>query len=295
MNSTCPLRTFTLIAFAVTTALGCQNKVPPPEAEPKPVIVTPGPATSSSVSAVSSVAATTESASPVAAAAAPSGASSTKVATGASTAAAPSATPPPQSSAGSAAPVVGDPLQGKFTLEDATKGLPKAGKLSADIVTDSGTLKCELYEDKAPITVANFVGLARGIRPFKDPKTGEWGKRPGYDNGVFHRIIKGFMIQGGDPTGTGATDGGYVIPDEVWPGATHNRRGLICMANRGKHTNSMQFFITDGAAPHLDSGYTIFGSCGPDAVIEKLAAVEVRGDRAVNPPKIKKVTVKRGK
>jgi peptidyl-prolyl cis-trans isomerase A (cyclophilin A) len=180
-------------------------------------------------------------------------------------------------------------------LEDATKGLPKTGKLFADIVTDAGTLKCEMFEDKAPITVANFVGLARGLRPFKDPKTGVWGKRPGYDNGVFHRIIKGFMIQGGDPTGTGATDGGYVIPDEVWPGATHDRRGQICMANRGKNTNSMQFFITDGAAPHLDSGYTIFGQCGPESVIEKLASAEVRGDRAVNPPKIKKVTVRRGK
>jgi peptidyl-prolyl cis-trans isomerase A (cyclophilin A) len=163
------------------------------------------------------------------------------------------------------------------------------------MVTDAGTLKCELYEDKAPNTVANFVGLARGIRPFQDPKTHEWVKRPGYDDGVFHRIIKGFMIQGGDPLGTGQGEAGYVIPDEIWPGASHNRRGLLCMANRGKNTNSMQFFILDAAAPHLDGGYTILGSCGPDAIIEKLAETPVRGDRAVTPPKIKKVTIKRAK
>jgi peptidyl-prolyl cis-trans isomerase A (cyclophilin A) len=219
------------------------------------------------------------------------------------------ASAPPTGSAAPAASVVGiasnevktviapgsDPEQGEFTLEEAVKGLPKVGKLYAEIQTDAGKLKCELFEDKAPITVANFVGLARGIRPFKDPKTREWVKRPAYDDGVFHRIIKGFMIQGGDPTGTGATDGGYVFKDEVWEGATHDRRGLICMANRGKNTNSMQFFITDGAAPHLDSGYTIFGSCGPDETIEKLASSEVRGDRAVSPPKIKKVTIKRSK
>ncbi|MGC4063508.1 MAG: peptidylprolyl isomerase [Polyangiaceae bacterium] len=103
------------------------------------------------------------------------------------------------------------------------------------------------------------------------------------------------MIQGGDPTGTGKGEGGYVFADEVWPGANHDRRGLICMANRGKNTNSMQFFILDGSAPHLNGGYTIFGECGPDSVIEKLASTPVQGDRAVTPPKIKKVNIKRVK
>src|SRR5690606_29353807 len=152
----------------------------------------------------------------------------------------------------------GDPLGGKFTLADATQGLPATGKLVAEIETDQGTLSCELYDDKAPITVANFVGLARGLRPFKDPRTGEWVKRPAYDGTVFHRIIKGFMIQGGDPTGTGRGEPGYVIPDEIWEGSKHDQRGLLCMANRGKDTNGMQFFITDAAKPHLDGGYTIF-------------------------------------
>lgn len=187
----------------------------------------------------------------------------------------------------------GDPLGGKFTLEDATKGLPASGQLVAEIHTEQGKLTCELYEDKAPITVANFVGLARGLRPFKDPNSGEWVKRPAYNGTVFHRIIKGFMIQGGDPTGTGRGEPGYVFPDEIWEGAKHDQRGLLCMANRGANTNGMQFFIMDGAKQHLDGGYTIFGKCAPDAVIEKLASSEVIGDRAVNPPKMERITVSR--
>jgi peptidyl-prolyl cis-trans isomerase A (cyclophilin A) len=196
-------------------------------------------------------------------------------------------TPPPAASAAS-----GDPLGGKFTLEDALKDLPGKGALVAEIATDLGKLECKLLEDKAPITVANFVGLARGLRPFRNPER-EWVKKPAYDGTTFHRVIKGFMVQGGDPAGTGGGEPGYVIPDELWQGATHDRRGLLCMANRGPNTNGMQFFITDAAAPHLDRSYTIFGECGPDAVIEKLASVEVRGDRAVNPTKIQKVTIKR--
>jgi len=196
--------------------------------------------------------------------------------------------PPPKERAPS-----DDPLGGKFTLEDATKGLTGSGALIADIDTDQGKLECTLYDDKAPVTVANFVGLARGVRPFKTKSAG-WVTKPGYDSTTFHRIIKGFMIQGGDPEGTGGGEPGYVIPDELWPGAKHDRRGLICMANRGPNTNGMQFFITDAAAPHLDRSYTIFGSCGPDAVIEKLASVEVRGERPAKPPAIKKVTIRRG-
>ncbi len=186
-----------------------------------------------------------------------------------------------------------DPLKGQFGLEEATAGLVGEGELHAELHTDAGQLTCRLYSDRAPITVANFVGLARGLRPFLDPKTKEWVKRPAYDDGVFHRIIKGFMIQGGDPTGTGKGEPGYVFADENWEGATHDRRGLLCMANRGRNTNGMQFFIMDGSATRLDGSYTIFGECSPDAVIEKLAASEVRGDRAVNPPRIKKVLVTR--
>jgi peptidyl-prolyl cis-trans isomerase A (cyclophilin A) len=198
----------------------------------------------------------------------------------------------PAAQAPAAPPASGDPLGGKFTLDDAVKGLTGKGSLVAEIQTDLGKLECKLFDDKAPVTVANFVGLARGLRPFKAPG-GEWVKKNAYDGTTFHRVIKGFMVQGGDPAGTGGGEPGYVIPDELWQGATHDRRGLLCMANRGPNTNGMQFFITDAAAPHLDRSYTIFGECGPEAVIEKLAGVEVRGDRSVNPTKIEKVTIKR--
>lgn len=185
-----------------------------------------------------------------------------------------------------------DPVKGKFSLDDATAGLAGKGPLVAELETDLGKLSCDLYDDKAPITVANFVGLARGLRPFKAPD-GKWTKKPAYDGTTFHRVVKGFMIQGGDPFGTGSGEPGYVIPDEIWEGAKHDQRGLLCMANRGPNTNGQQFFITDAAAPHLDRGYTIFGKCGPDDVIEKLASVEVQGDHSVKPSKIKKVTIKR--
>ncbi len=211
-------------------------------------------------------------------------------------AATPAPAPPPATEvAPAAAPTPGgDPAGGKFTLAEATAGLTGKGDLIADIKTSKGTLECKLYEDKAPNTVANFIGLARGLRPWKNP-SGAWVKTAAYDGTTFHRIIKGFMIQGGDPEGTGKGEPGYVIPDEIWPGAKHDQRGQICMANRGPNTNGMQFFITDGAPAHLDGGYTIFGKCGPDSVVETLAGVPVTGERPADPPKIEKVTVRRGK
>lgn len=288
------------IALSLLTT-GCKSPPAPPEPEPAQPSAVPAAANQPAAEVVASAAVTANSLAPNAAGSNSAVAASSNSAVAASSAPASSTNvePPPSATAASAPTKTAapgeDPEGGTFTLDEALKGLPKTGKLIAEIQTDAGRLKCELYEDKAPLTVANFVGLARGLRPFKDPKTSEWVKRPAYDDGVFHRIIKGFMIQGGDPTGTGRTDGGYVFADEVWSGAAHDRRGLICMANKGKNTNSMQFFITDGAAPHLDGGYTIFGSCSPDATIEKLAATEVRGDRAVVPPKIKKITIKRSK
>jgi peptidyl-prolyl cis-trans isomerase A (cyclophilin A) len=187
----------------------------------------------------------------------------------------------------------GDPVQGKFEMEDALKGLSGKGtSLFADVTTSDGKLVCELWPDKAPITVANFVGLARGLRPWK--KGGSWVKQPLYDGTVIHRVVKGFMIQGGDPDGNGGGGPGYAIPDEIWENAHHDQRGLLCMANRGPNTNGSQFFIMDGAAPHLDGGYTIFGKCGPENVVEKLSSTPTQGDRAIDPPKISKVLVRRG-
>jgi peptidyl-prolyl cis-trans isomerase A (cyclophilin A) len=203
------------------------------------------------------------------------------------------APPPPKAAAPTAAVAPDDPLAGNFTLADATKGIAGQGALSATIETDLGKLECKLLEDKAPITVANFVGLARGIRPWKDAD-GKWVKKPAYDGTIFHRIIKGFMIQGGDAKGNGTGEPGYVIPDEIWNGAHHDRAGLLCMANRGPNTNGAQFFITDAGAPHLDRSYTIFGECAPVDLVHKLASVEVMGERPKTPPKIKSVKIHRG-
>jgi peptidyl-prolyl cis-trans isomerase A (cyclophilin A) len=185
-----------------------------------------------------------------------------------------------------------DPLAGKFNLEDATKGLPAGKEIVATIETSMGKLECKLFDDRAPITVANFVGLARGVRPWKTPE-GKWEKKPAYDGTTFHRIIKGFMIQGGDARKNGTGEPGYVIPDEIWDDAVHDRAGLLCMANRGKNTNGAQFFITDAAAAHLDNGYTIFGECGPVELVHKIAEVPVVRDQAQTPPDIKKVTITR--
>ncbi|RYE92344.1 MAG: peptidylprolyl isomerase [Myxococcales bacterium] len=196
-----------------------------------------------------------------------------------------------------------DPLKGKWSLADATESLKGTGALLADLEIElpkgkgekgeTGKLTCALFEDRAPLTVANFVGLARGIRPWKTPE-GKWAKKAAYDGTVFHRIIKGFMIQGGDALGTGTGEPGYVIPDEVWEDANHDRPGLLCMANRGPNTNGAQFFITDAAAAHLDSGYTIFGECAPVELVHKIASTEVKGEKPTNAPKIKKVTIRRG-
>jgi peptidyl-prolyl cis-trans isomerase A (cyclophilin A) len=189
-------------------------------------------------------------------------------------------------------PAPDDPLHGVFGIADATQGLAGSGSLVATIDTDVGKLECKLYDDKAPLTVANFIGLARGNRPWKDPD-GKWVKKPAYDGTVFHRIIKGFMIQGGDPKGNGSGEPGYVIPDEIWEGAVHNRAGLICMANRGPNTNGAQFFITDASAPHLDRSYTIFGECGPEEMVHKIASTEVMGEKPKTPPKIKSIKIRR--
>jgi len=185
-----------------------------------------------------------------------------------------------------------DPLKGQWTLADATKDLKGTGALVAKIDTSKGALQCLLLADKAPITVANFIGLATGKRTWKDP-TGKWVNKPAYDGTTFHRIIKGFMIQGGDAKGNGSGEPGYVIKDELWQGAKHDRAGLLCMANRGPNTNGAQFFITDAAAPHLDRSYTIFGECAPIETIHDIAGVQVMGERPATDVKIKTITISR--
>jgi peptidyl-prolyl cis-trans isomerase A (cyclophilin A) len=191
-------------------------------------------------------------------------------------------------------PVPDDPLHGKFSLAEATKGLPARGTLVADIDTTLGLITCRLLPKQAPRTVANFVGLARGVRPFLDPQTGQWTARPAYDGTVFHRVIPNFMIQGGDPTGTGRGEPGYVIPDEVWAGGAHDQAGLLCAANRGPDTNWLQFFLTDGVTAHLDNGFTIFGVCAPVETIHQIASVpKDSADRPRSPVVMRSVQIRR--
>ncbi|MEA2699704.1 MAG: peptidyl-prolyl cis-trans isomerase [Myxococcales bacterium] len=189
-----------------------------------------------------------------------------------------------------------DPAKGNFTLDEATKGVPGKGTLVAVIETTEGKFHCELYEKQAPITVANFVGLARGVRPWKDPKTGEWVKKPLYDGLIFHRVIPGFMIQGGDPLGVGMGNPGYRFKDEIAPDLKFDKPGLLAMANSGPATNGSQFFITEGTPEHLTGRHTIFGLCDPVSLVTKIAGVP-KGprDKPVTDVVIKKVTISREK
>jgi peptidyl-prolyl cis-trans isomerase A (cyclophilin A) len=164
-----------------------------------------------------------------------------------------------------------DPMHGQFSLTQATAGLPPGNTLVADIQTSMGAFQCTLMPDRAPITVANFVGLARGLRDFWDPVAGRWTRRPFYDGSVFHRVIPEFMVQGGDILRSGQGDPGYEIQDEnVRP---HDQPGLLCMANHGPNTGGAQFFILEAARPHLDTSYSIFGRCTPTDLVGRIARV----------------------
>ncbi len=203
------------------------------------------------------------------------------------------ATPPAAApTSAPAAPSSAPANPNEWTLADATKNIPGSGNLVATITTNQGVISCKLLDTKAPLTVANFIGLAQGTRKWKAPN-GQWVNTPAYDGTTFHRIIKGFMIQGGDAKGDGTGEPGYVVPDEIWAGATHDRVGQLCMANRGPNTNGQQFFITDAAATFLDGKYTIFGECTPAEVIHKIALVPVQGERPAAPVTIKSVTIAR--
>jgi peptidyl-prolyl cis-trans isomerase A (cyclophilin A) len=163
----------------------------------------------------------------------------------------------------------------------------------ARITTSEGEFTVRLFADKAPETVANFVGLAEGT---KDPATGKPGQvSPFYDGLIFHRIIDGFMIQGGDPRGDGRGGPGYTFADEFDPSLRFDRPGLLAMANRGPNTNGSQFFITLAATGWLDNKHTIFGEVveGMD-VIRKIAVVRTGpGDRPVTPVVMKTVAILR--
>jgi peptidyl-prolyl cis-trans isomerase A (cyclophilin A) len=168
--------------------------------------------------------------------------------------------------------------------------------LNAHFTTSEGSFTVRLFEDDAPATVANFVGLAEGTKEWTDPKSGQKVKRPYYNGLVFHRVIEGFMIQGGDPLGTGTGGPGYKFADEFSPKARHGKAGILSMANSGPNTNGGQFFITLAATPWLDNKHSVFGEVvdGLD-VIKKIGSTPTSkpGDRPLKPITVQSVTIQK--
>jgi peptidyl-prolyl cis-trans isomerase A (cyclophilin A) len=168
--------------------------------------------------------------------------------------------------------------------------------LTATLATTQGTVTVRLFPDHAPKTVRNFVELAEGGREWANPKTRATTKDKLYDGTIFHRVITGFMIQGGDPLGTGTGGPGYKFADEIHPDLQFDRPYLLAMANSGPGTNGSQFFITTVPTPWLTGKHTIFGEVieGAD-VIEKISRVQtVPGDRPVQDVVLQSVTIQRG-
>ncbi len=170
----------------------------------------------------------------------------------------------------------------------------KGKAMFATIDTTAGKIRIKLHGDKTPLTVENFVGLAEGTKEFTDPRTGKKEKRPYYDGVIFHRVIPGFVIQGGDPTGTGMGGPGYKFKNEIHPELKHSKPGIVAMANAGPDTNGSQFYITLAPLKDLDGGYTVFGEVvsGQD-VVEAIANAPRSGERPVDPAKINKITVEK--
>jgi len=175
--------------------------------------------------------------------------------------------------------------------QDAAKKTPYAV-----FTTSEGNFTVRLFEKEAPETVANFIGLAEGTKEWTDPKTNEKVKKPYYNGLMFHRVIAGFMIQGGDPLGNGTGGPGYSFADEFGSGKKIDKAGILAMANRGPNTNGGQFFITLVPTPWLDNKHSIFGEIveGMD-VVKKIGATATSkpGDRPVKPITIQSVTIEK--
>jgi peptidyl-prolyl cis-trans isomerase A (cyclophilin A) len=170
-----------------------------------------------------------------------------------------------------------------------------SGTQTATLHTTAGDIRVNLFDNEAPKTVRNFVELAQGTREWTQPGTNTKTTEPLYNGTIFHRVIGGFMIQGGDPLGQGYGGPGYKFADEFHPDVQFDRPYLLAMANAGPNTNGSQFFITVGPTPHLNRKHTIFGEVADAdsrAVVDKIAATKTgRNDRPVNDITITSVTV----
>jgi peptidyl-prolyl cis-trans isomerase A (cyclophilin A) len=179
--------------------------------------------------------------------------------------------------------------------EPAPVRLPTEPGLYAVIYTSMGNIVCRLFEKDAPNTVANFRGLATGTKAWTDPATGKEKHTPLYSGTIFHRVIPQFMIQGGDPVGTGTGDPGYEFADEISPDHNFDRPGVLAMANHGPNTNGSQFFITVAPAPHLNGHHTIFGEVvsGQDVVDAISEVPRDADDKPLKPVKISRISVRK--
>ena len=173
----------------------------------------------------------------------------------------------------------GDPYGGRFPFEEAVAGLPESGQLVATIVTDEGEVPCRLMPDIAPLAVANFVGLARGLRPFLDPASETWQTRPFYDGLPFHRAVERQFVQGGRMGESLFV--GYFLQDERSIGTVFDKPGVLALGNDGRpNTSSAEFFITTDELRQLDGAYTIIGRCDAPLVVRALEARTLAGDPA---------------
>ena len=186
-------------------------------------------------------------------------------------------------------------LLSSLTLWSQDKPATASGHPTAVIDTTAGKLTCTLFPDKAPIGVANFIGLATGTKDWTSPVTHQ--KKHGvplYDGTIFHRVIPDFMIQGGDPMGTGTGDPGYAFKNETSNDLKFDRPGRLAYANAGPGTNGSQFFITEIAYSSLNGGYTIFGQCDAASVtlVKQIARMgRDSNDHPYKPVKINHITI----
>lgn len=191
-----------------------------------------------------------------------------------------------------------DPEAGDFTLDEAVEGMPTDGQLVAEIGTQFGTMFCDLYADRVPHAVANFIGLARGRRPWWDARAGQWVRRPYYRGTTFHRVIPGYIVQGGDYLGDGSGSVGYTMPYEPHETLSHDRAGRLALASVGDDpaTGGAQFYITDGPAPQLDGHATIFGQCMPVEIVSQIARLPQSGEpdyRPLTPYPLERIFIRR--
>ena len=185
---------------------------------------------------------------------------------------------------------VGDPYRGRFPYAEAVAGLPDEGELRAILSTDEGEIVCVLDPGHAPVSVANFVGLARGLRPFQDADR-TWRTVAFYDDTTWHRAFEGQFVQAGRRAGL--EDGGFFLQDETSPGDSFERPGVLAMANGGTpHSGSTQFFITTGPAKHLAGHHTVLGQCDAAAAVRRLERRVSREKAEL--PRLLRVEITRG-